>query len=36
VYTDHDPAFWLGVLVSEGKLKPEQFNPEDIAWQWHN
>jgi ABC-type nitrate/sulfonate/bicarbonate transport system substrate-binding protein len=36
LYTDHDTAFWLGVLVREGKLKPDQFNPKDIATNRYN
>ncbi len=31
LYKDHDTKFWLDVLVREGKLKPGQFSPEDIA-----
>ena len=31
LYKDHDIKFWLDVMVREGKLKPDQFSPEDIA-----
>jgi hypothetical protein len=31
LYKDHDTKFWLEVLVREGKLKPGQLSPEDIA-----
>jgi ABC-type nitrate/sulfonate/bicarbonate transport system substrate-binding protein len=36
LYTDHDTAFWVDVLVREGKLKPGQLNPEDIATNRYN
>ena len=31
LYKDHDTKFWLDVLVREGKLKPGQLSPEDVA-----
>jgi ABC-type nitrate/sulfonate/bicarbonate transport system substrate-binding protein len=36
LYTDHDTKFWLDVLVREGKLKPGQLSPEDIATNKYN
>jgi hypothetical protein len=36
LYTDHDVKFWLDVLVREGKLKPGQLGPEDIATNKYN
>jgi ABC-type nitrate/sulfonate/bicarbonate transport system substrate-binding protein len=36
LYSDHDTQFWLDVLVREGKLKPGQFRPEDIATNKYN
>jgi hypothetical protein len=36
LYRDHDIKFWLDVLVREGKLKPGQFSPEDIATNKYN
>jgi len=36
LYNDHDIKFWLDVLVREGKLKPGQFSPEDIATNKYN
>ncbi len=36
LYKDHDTRFWLDVLVREGKLKPGQFSPEDIATNRYN
>jgi ABC-type nitrate/sulfonate/bicarbonate transport system substrate-binding protein len=36
LYKDHDIKFWLDVLVREGKLKPGQFTPEDIATNKYN
>jgi len=36
LYKDHDIKFWLDVLVREGKLKPGQFSPEDIATNEYN
>jgi ABC-type nitrate/sulfonate/bicarbonate transport system substrate-binding protein len=36
LYKDHDIKFWLAVLVREGKLKPGQFSPEDIATNKYN
>ena len=36
LYKDHDIKFWLDVLVREGKLKPGQFSPEDIATNKYN
>jgi ABC-type nitrate/sulfonate/bicarbonate transport system substrate-binding protein len=36
LYKDHDTQFWLDVLVREGKLKPGQFSPEDIATNKYN
>jgi ABC-type nitrate/sulfonate/bicarbonate transport system substrate-binding protein len=36
LYKDHDTKFWLDVLVREGKLKPGQFSPEDIATNKYN
>jgi ABC-type nitrate/sulfonate/bicarbonate transport system substrate-binding protein len=36
LYTDHDAKFWLDVLVREGKLKPGQLSPEDIATNNYN
>jgi ABC-type nitrate/sulfonate/bicarbonate transport system substrate-binding protein len=36
LYKDHDMKFWLDVLVREGKLKPGQFSPEDIATNKYN
>jgi ABC-type nitrate/sulfonate/bicarbonate transport system substrate-binding protein len=35
-YKDHDIKFWLDVLVREGKLKPGQLSPEDIATNKYN
>jgi ABC-type nitrate/sulfonate/bicarbonate transport system substrate-binding protein len=35
-YKDHDTKFWLDVLVREGKLKPGQLSPEDIATNKYN
>jgi ABC-type nitrate/sulfonate/bicarbonate transport system substrate-binding protein len=31
LYKDHDAKFWLDVLVREGKLKPGQLSPKDVA-----
>jgi hypothetical protein len=31
LYKDHHIKFWLDVLVREGKLKPGQLSPEDVA-----
>jgi ABC-type nitrate/sulfonate/bicarbonate transport system substrate-binding protein len=31
LYADHDTKFWLDVLVREGKLKPGQLSPENVA-----
>jgi len=36
LYRDHDVKFWLDVLVREGKLRPNQFDPEDIATNKYN
>jgi ABC-type nitrate/sulfonate/bicarbonate transport system substrate-binding protein len=36
LYKDHDIKFWLDVMVREGKLKPGQFSPEDIATNKYN
>lgn len=36
LYQDHDIRFWLDVLTREGKLKPGQFKPEDIATNKYN
>jgi len=36
LYKDHDTKFWLDVLVRDGKLKPGQFGPEDIATNKYN
>jgi ABC-type nitrate/sulfonate/bicarbonate transport system substrate-binding protein len=36
LYKDHDTKFWLDVLVREGKLKPGQLSPEDIATNKYN
>lgn len=36
LYRDHDVKFWLDVLVREGKLKPNEFTPEDIATNKYN
>jgi ABC-type nitrate/sulfonate/bicarbonate transport system substrate-binding protein len=36
LYEDHDIKFWLDVLVQEGRLKPGQFSPEDIATNKYN
>ncbi len=36
LYKDHDTKFWLDVLVREGKLKPDQLSPEDIATNKYN
>jgi ABC-type nitrate/sulfonate/bicarbonate transport system substrate-binding protein len=36
LYDDHDIEFWLNVLVREGKLKPGQFQPQDIATNKYN
>lgn len=36
LYRDHDVKFRLDVLVREGKLKPGQFKPEDIAANKYN
>jgi ABC-type nitrate/sulfonate/bicarbonate transport system substrate-binding protein len=36
LFKDHDIKFWLDVLVREGKLKPGQFSPEDIATNKYN
>jgi ABC-type nitrate/sulfonate/bicarbonate transport system substrate-binding protein len=36
LFTDHDVKFWLDVLVREGKLKPDQLGPEDIATNKYN
>jgi ABC-type nitrate/sulfonate/bicarbonate transport system substrate-binding protein len=36
LYKDNDIKFWLDVLVREGKLKPGQFSPEDIATNKYN
>ena len=31
LYTDHDAQFWIDALVREGRLKPGQLTPADIA-----
>ncbi len=36
LYKDHDTEFWLHVLVRDGKLKPGQFSPEEIATNKYN
>jgi ABC-type nitrate/sulfonate/bicarbonate transport system substrate-binding protein len=36
LYQDHDIKFWLDVLAREGKVKPGQFSPEDIATNKYN
>jgi ABC-type nitrate/sulfonate/bicarbonate transport system substrate-binding protein len=36
LYRDHDVKFWLDVLVREGKIKPGQLDPEDIATNKYN
>jgi ABC-type nitrate/sulfonate/bicarbonate transport system substrate-binding protein len=36
LYEDHDMKFWLDVLVREGKVKPGQLDPEDIATNKYN
>ena len=36
LYQDRDIQFWLNVMTREGKLKPGQFKPEDIASNKYN
>jgi ABC-type nitrate/sulfonate/bicarbonate transport system substrate-binding protein len=36
LYTDHDAQFWIDALVRSGRLKPGQFNPEDIETNKYN
>jgi ABC-type nitrate/sulfonate/bicarbonate transport system substrate-binding protein len=36
LYTDHDPQFWIDMLVQEGKLKPGQLTPADVETNKYN
>lgn len=36
LYKDRDVKFWLDVLVREGKVKPGQLDPDDIATNKYN
>jgi ABC-type nitrate/sulfonate/bicarbonate transport system substrate-binding protein len=36
LFTDHDTQFWIDALIREGRVKPGQLVPEDVATNRYN